>query len=129
MIYYQGSTGRGRGVFAGRRFQPGELIERVPVIVIPVAERPVLARTLLDAYDFEWDAEGRRSALALGYGSLYNHSFEPNAGYQRLYDSAEVLFTALRPIEAGEEILINYNGDSGVPRRVVFEGPRWWREG
>lgn len=128
MIFYQTSSGKGRGVFAGRRFEPGELIERAPVIVIPAAEAPLLATTLLDAYDFQWHHQVRQTAIVLGYGSLYNHSPEPNAGYTRLFDSQEMLFTALRPIEAGEEILINYNGDSGEdPAALVFEGAHWWR--
>ncbi|HSW12092.1 MAG TPA: SET domain-containing protein [Solimonas sp.] len=129
MIRYQASTGRGLGVFAGRRFEAGELIERVPVIVIPEEQRPLLAETLLDAYDFDWDAGGRQTAIVLGYGSLYNHSVTPNARYTRLFDSQEMLFTALRRIEPDEEILIHYNGDSDDPRRIVFDGALWWREG
>lgn len=127
MIFYQATSGKGRGVFAGRRFQLGELIERAPVIVIPATEGPALAATLLDAYDFRWNHRQRQSAIVLGYGSLYNHADGPNARYTRLFDSEEMEFTALRTIEAGEEILINYNGDSGDPRGLVFAGPRWWR--
>jgi uncharacterized protein len=128
MIFYQTSSGKGRGIFAGRRFEQDELIERVPVIVIPVAECAVLATTLVDAYDFEWGPESSQSAIALGYGSLYNHSFEPNALYTKLFDSEEIEFTALRIIEAGEEILINYNGKRPHGSTIVFDGPHWRRE-
>ena len=38
-----------------------------------------LAETVLKDYCFNW-AEGK-VALALGYGSIYNHSYRPNARY------------------------------------------------
>ena len=73
--------GKGRGVFARRPIEEGEIIERVPVIVIPadqVGDDP--GRNGLAGYVFAW---GRGTvALALGYGSLYNHSYEPNARYK-----------------------------------------------
>ncbi|MSR13067.1 MAG: SET domain-containing protein-lysine N-methyltransferase [Gammaproteobacteria bacterium] len=127
LIYYQSSAGKGRGVFAGRQFEAEELIERVPVIVFPAAECAVLEKTLVDAYDFTWETEETQTALALGYGSLYNHSFEPNARYVRLFESEEIEFTALRRIEKDEEILINYNGGD-LRSRLVFEESRWHRE-
>jgi SET domain-containing protein len=43
-------------------------------------------------------------------GSLYNHSYTPNAVYAKQYDQLIITYTALRDIAAGEEILINYNG-------------------
>ena len=48
--------------------------------------------------------------MALGYGSLYNHSFKPNARYTKGPAEMAIKFSALRDIAAGEEILINYNG-------------------
>ena len=59
-----------------------------------------------DGYVFGW---GRAStALALGYGSLYNHSYAPNA--ETLETPAELVITAVRPIAQGDEIFINYMG-------------------
>jgi len=111
--------GKGRGVFARRPIEKGEIIERVPVIVLPVeqvGDDP--GRHDLAAYVFEW---GRRTvALALGYGSLYNHSYEPNARYENLGVRTK-LFVALREIAAGEEITVNYNGDPGDRSSVWFE--------
>ena len=48
------------------------------------------------------------TALALGYGSLYNHSYRPNA--ETLETPDELVITALHRIEPGEEIFINYMG-------------------
>ncbi len=59
-------------------------------------------------------------ALALGYGSLYNHSYEPNARYEASRRRTKI-FVALRKIATGEEITINYNGEPGDRSPVWFE--------
>ena len=48
--------------------------------------------------------------VALGYGSIYNHSNEPNAYWMSLNDRRTFLFIANRDIEPGEEIF-TYYGD------------------
>lgn len=129
MIIYKDSPGRGRGVFAQRRFQRGDIIERVPVIVIPATQRPLIAETILNFYQFEWGEDGKETAIALGYGSLYNHSYQPNAHFRELSDRLEIEFVALRRIAKGEEIFINYNGDPSDMRPIVFEGSTWRSDG
>lgn len=110
--------GKGRGVFATRPIRSGELIERVPVLVLPVRELEEGAPPRLAAYCFQW---GRDTiALALGYGSLYNHSFRPNARYEDVGPQTK-LFSALRDIAAGEEITVNYNADPDDASPVDFE--------
>jgi SET domain-containing protein len=96
----------GRGVFAARPFEPGEVIEDCPVLLVPA---PTIVDLGLDGYCFEWDED--RCAIALGYGSLYNHSWDPNARYDHDHDHDLVSYTAVRRIERGEEITINYTGD------------------
>ncbi|HZU37814.1 MAG TPA: SET domain-containing protein-lysine N-methyltransferase, partial [Gemmataceae bacterium] len=59
-------------------------------------------------------------AIALGYGSLYNHSYMPNARYDDEPGPA-MTFTALRTIRPGEEITVNYNGDPKDRSPVGFE--------
>jgi SET domain-containing protein len=111
--------GKGRGVFARRTIPEGEVIETCPVLVLPaeqVGDDP--ARHALAAYTFEW---GRGTvALALGYGSLYNHSYQPNAQYQDIGGRTK-RFVAMRDIAAGEEITVNYNGDPGNRSLVWFD--------
>ena len=58
--------------------------------------------------------------LALGYGSLYNHSYRPNARYVDLSERTK-LFTAIRDIAAGEEITVNYNGEPEDQTPVGFD--------
>lgn len=108
--------GKGRGVFARRRFRKGEVIERVPVIVVPYEEFET--GPTMSHYYFAW-GEGT-VALALGYGSLYNHSYRPNARYDDIGQRTKV-FTALRVIEPGEEITVNYNGDPEDMAHVGFD--------
>jgi SET domain-containing protein len=108
--------GKGRGVFARRAIRRGEVIERVPVIVLPAEEGD--AGYVLPGYCFAW---GRKSvALALGYGSLFNHSFRPNARYDDIGKRTKV-FTAIREIACGEEITVNYNGDPLDKTPVDFD--------
>lgn len=111
--------GKGRGVFARVSIRKGEVIETVPVLVLPAAEvRDGSGWTGLGAYCFEW---GRgKMALALGYGSLYNHSYRPNARYDDVAPRTKV-FTALRDIAPGEEITVNYNGKPGSRSAVGFK--------
>ncbi|WP_437204367.1 SET domain-containing protein [Planctomicrobium sp. SH664] len=96
---------KGRGVFARRDIRKGTIIERVPVIVVTWEQ---IEDSELASYAYSWT--DTKAAIALGYGSLYNHSFKPNAYYQDEGRQTKV-YTAVRNITAGEEITINYNGD------------------
>lgn len=111
--------GKGRGVFATELIEEGTLIEKVPVLVM--REDDVMSETcgeLLQHYVFEW---GKGTvALALGFGSMYNHSFSPNARYDDEGRRTKI-FTALRDIQPGEEITINYNGDESIKTPVGFD--------
>jgi SET domain-containing protein len=118
----------GRGVFAVRDISAGTVFERVPVLLIPrnqvfAAEPGAPAPSpTISWYVFDWEGMTKRDyvALALGYGSIYNHSYEPNARYRR--EPPDMLeFVALRDIGAGEEILINYHGEADDRRPVDFE--------
>ena len=113
-------AGKGRGVFARRGFAPGTLIERCPVIGLDEEHWEHVDRTVLEAYCFKWGKLLERPAVALGYGSLYNHSFEPNAHYVRVLALHAIDFIALREIMSGEEIKVNYNGDPFDRTEVWF---------
>jgi SET domain-containing protein len=97
----------GRGVFARRRFEPDELIEACPVVLVPSEEATAVCTTVLGHYVYEWD-DG--VAVALGFGSLYNHAAVPNARYERDADPDILRVVASQPIDAGDEVLIDYTG-------------------
>ncbi len=107
-------TRKGRGVFARRRYEKGELVEAAPVILLPdAAVPPALARML-----FYWPMsdghEGKQvHALALGYGSLYNHANPSNLRYENNTDLGVINYWAIKEVEAGEELTINYDASVG----------------
>ena len=118
----------GRGVFAVRRIRAGELFDTAPMVrsLWPSDDTPAMNETMLSDYVYAWIHSSREAAedtpaeelampeyvaSALGFGSYYNHSFTPNAVYVRRKPEDLMDYVALRDIEAGEEILVNYNCD------------------
>jgi uncharacterized protein len=109
-----------RGVFATRDISKGDLIHEAPVIPYPNEEHEFIEKTILSDYVFEYGVN--HSALLLGYGSLFNHSYTPNATYDINFTNHTVDFFAYTDIKAGDEILINYNGE------VDCNDPLWFIE-
>ena len=107
-IYVRRIRGMGRGVFAGRRFRPGEVIEICPVIPLPRGQTRACVGDLLDRYIFQWPRPGYPSAVVLGLGSLYNHAADPNARYTPRPGTDVMVFRAARPIDPGEQIFVDY---------------------
>lgn len=113
------TRGKGRGIFAVKPIHEGELIERVPVLFLSNAEADLLEKTRLRNYVYDWGEPG--VALALGYGGLYNHSYAPNAMYVKHYMCYLLEFVAIRTIQPGEEITVNYNGRPDDPAPIWFD--------
>lgn len=114
-------AGKGRGVFAKRRYGAGELIDWYPVLVIPSDQCVYINETVIYDYTYAWGENGEDSAIVLGFGSLYNHSYRPNAQYVRDLESVAMRYVALQVIEEGEEITVNYNGVPDDMSPVWFE--------
>jgi len=111
----------GRGIFATRNINKGELIHEAPVIISPSVEYKNLKKTIFVEYVFWWGENLEECALALGYGSLFNHSYTPNALYKLNLTQKTIDFYAHTDIKAGEEIMINYNGDPEDKTSVWFD--------
>lgn len=109
-----------RGVFATQDIKKGTLFHEAPVISYPNDQHEHIEKTLLADYTFEYGIN--HSAILLGYGMLFNHSYEPNANYKINFDNHTFEFYAYTDIKAGEEILINYNGN------VDNDDPLWFNE-
>ncbi len=107
-----------RGVFATRNISKGELLHEAPVIAYPNDQHEHIEKTLLADYAFEYGMN--HSCILLGYGMLFNHSYDANADYEINFDNHTFEFYAYKDIKAGEEILINYNGD------MDNTDPLWW---
>lgn len=106
---------KGRGVFARRDISAGTVIETAPVLVVSEQD---METTELAGHCFLW-SKGK-VGLPLGYGALYNHSYEPNAEYIDRAPQTKV-YRALRDIVGGEEITINYNGSPHDTSPVGFD--------
>lgn len=109
-------TEKGRGVFADRDYREGELIEEAPVVVLyePFNELPAPLKTIV----FNWGNLAQTktcSAVALGFGSLYNHNNPANMRFAADSDRETLQYIAARDILVGEELTINYNSASGGP--------------
>ena len=110
MLYVATRDAKGRGVYSSKKIQRDQVIERCEVLVIPEAETSLLDSTMLFNYYFCWGDDQNDGAIALGFGSIYNHSYTPNALYRIDLADQVLEFVALRDIPANEEITINYNG-------------------
>ncbi len=98
---------KGRGVFAEKRFTRGEMVDAVPVVVIPDPQYELLERTPLGNYYLYWNEQA--SAIAFGCASFINHSKTPNAEMRRDVEQGLVKVFALRDIWPGEEITVSYH--------------------
>lgn len=107
-----------RGVFATEDIKKGQLFHVAPVIPYPNIEHVLIEETVLSDYVYEYGKN--HSAVVLGYGMLFNHSYEPNATYDIDFTTHTFKYYAYKDIKAGEEILINYNGD------VDDKDPLWF---
>lgn len=102
--------GKGLGVIAERAIAKGEVIERCPVLPLTPAERKHCEKTILNHYIYPWRST-RSAAVVMGYGFIYNHSFTPNADWKQDFRRTQMVYRAIRDIQKGEEITINYNGE------------------
>ena len=112
---------QGRGVFCAQPIPKDSLIELSPVLIIPTNEVDIIHHTELHDYYFVWGAYDEEAALALGYGSLYNHSYSPNANFEMDLGNLQIRFFAIKNIKAGEEITINYHGEPESKDALWFD--------
>ena len=111
----------GRGVFCANDIIQGSLIEICPVIIIPIHQMDFLKKTALYDYYFEWGEKNQEGAIALGLGSIYNHSTNSNARYLLDFEKKTIDIYSISSINAGEEITVNYNGDPNEKGKVWFQ--------
>jgi SET domain-containing protein len=120
-IYIASTKNMGRGVFTAEPIAAGTLIELAPVIVMSAEDRINLDKTLLHDYIFEWGKKLDQCAMALGFVSVYNHSYSANCQYGMYFKQQAINIIAVRDIEAGEELYINYNGTWNDEKKVWFD--------
>lgn len=109
-LYILDDSAKGRGVYTALPLSPEDTIEICPVIVIPEGDVPLIHASILHNYYFTWPDGQGSIALALGYGSMYNHSPNPNATWIMDIPRQEMIVRCISPIPSGSEISIDYTG-------------------
>ena len=120
-LFINSSDGMGRGVFTSESIEEGTIIETSPVVVMNNEERKLLDQTLLHDYIFEWGTKKDQCCMALGYISVYNHSYKSNCEYEMDFSNDSITVKTVRFVKAGEELFINYNGDWNDNKKVWFD--------
>lgn len=101
---------KGRAIFATRNFKTGDIIENCPTVTLTPKERKHCEKTLMNYYMYPWRST-RSASVVLGYGSIINHSFNPNTDWKQNFKSNTMVYRAIKPIKKGDEITVNYNGE------------------
>ena len=119
-LYLSKASSKGRGIFTKEKIDTNTIIEHSPVIVMSAEDRIQLDKTLLHDYIFEWGSQKDKCCMALGYISIYNHSYQSNCEYFMDFEKEMIQIETIRRIEKGEELTINYNGDWNNSKQVWF---------
>lgn len=111
------APGKGRGVFAAKDFREGDVIEVCPALILPKKDYKLIDESEMSNYIFAWGEDDEGYAVCFGYGSIYNHSHEPNAKFEKDLEKQHFVFKAIRDIQKGEEICTDYGWeeDSSLP--------------
>jgi hypothetical protein len=130
-LYLAPSPGTGWGVYAGRSFSKGEIVEVAPMLLrFPVNSR-LLKQTMLDNYHYEyWTWDGTThiecTNLSFGFSLLYNHAPNHNIKYYKFGDEPDIDdpgrsvamgYYAMRDIQRGEELVCSYGDETWFRQR------------
>lgn len=112
-------------MYASRAIARGDVVEICPVVQFKgrVADLPADLRTIIFSWAVLADQPGVH-AIALGYGSMYNHANPANMSYAASQDGHFLVIHADVDIEADTELTINYNAQGGGP---TSDGDTWFR--
>lgn len=99
---------KGFGVFAC------EFIPKDTIVEICYSIK-LFRETTHPAYDYLFSCDSTKSYLPFGYGSIYNHSNEPNIDWRVISEEHNLLkFFSIKDIDIDEELCHNY-------------GERYWK--
>lgn len=102
----------GRGLFATKPIKSGEIVEESPIIRLSPGDMHFIENTILGCYVFDSPTEFSNDGfLALGLGSLFNHSDEPNVEWEVDPRNNLITFKATENIKSGKQLFINYGWD------------------
>lgn len=111
-IYVDNSPIHGLGVFASEKIFEGDVFEICPVV--DMGMRKGESTHILNDYRFNWPQGTmvwEKQVVSCGFGSLYNHSNNPNALWRSNLETNCFEFYAIKTIEPNEEIFVWYGGE------------------
>ena len=112
----------GRGVFAACDIKKNEVVEVCPIINVSEHDTSNLDNSFLVTYFFYYGKNKNRIAVALGFGSIYNHSYTPNLSYAVKPEEQVIEFSALEGIKKDTELTFSYAGLTGKNKK----NPLWF---
>lgn len=101
----------GNGVFSSAQISKGEFLEIAPVVIM---ERMPEDKNLAN-YVVAWNG---KFAVPLGWTMLYNHSDDNCCEYSVNFHDSLFAIIAVRDIEAGEQLTVNYGPDWFTSRNM-----------
>lgn len=110
--YVKRVAGKGWGAFCTKKIPAKAVFSISPLLVLSGREARIMSESSLEAYWYQFGTKGR--ALALGLGSIMNHSDEPNCSYHFSKRNKTLSFFALRDIPAHEELTHDYGWASAA---------------
>lgn len=111
---------KGLGVYARYGLMKGDVAEVAPYIIVGQSYDDAYENGHVDAITWAYNVNGKL-AIALGYGSLYNHSYKANVDWKIRTRSKTILYTAYKDIDAGDELTINYLGSPRARGKLDFD--------
>ncbi|MDO8511342.1 MAG: SET domain-containing protein-lysine N-methyltransferase [Nanoarchaeota archaeon] len=109
--YVKKIEGKGRGLFAAKTFEIGDLVleDHVIAFLDPKLKEQFI-HTPLCQYGLHWPEDRSGFALVAGPSLFLNHSYSPNVIYRKDFDNLLFRIECIKPIRRDEEIQFNYNG-------------------
>lgn len=96
----------GRGVFATKNIKKNTVVNISETLVVKKTD--IRSKSILFDYFYELDDDN--FLLAIGFGSLLNHSKNPNIEFKTIKKNKRFLleYRSIRNIKKGEQILFDY---------------------
>jgi len=116
-LHVKKSEIHGIGVFAAEDIPKGELLEISRLLKLEWRMKYQYDKVLRD-YSWvsncqckECQTHGQNMFLALGFGSLYNHSDSPNTNMEINYANQTLIVVAKEDIKQGDEVFVSYGAN------------------
>jgi len=112
----------GHGIFTTKAIPADTTLDECPYLRISADE----CADTLDDYVFnlepsEEDGDSEVYSLVLGWGSLFNHSYEHNTEYWHDTDRDLIVFHTIKKVSAGKQLFVNYGKDWWESRNLKPE--------